>query len=88
MLIVIGPRKTTLIYSMAPIFSLIGGYFNIDAIASFPFWRHSLSLYMWIVIIERGEEEEKRNKIKGVPLGITAAAGPGYRRGDIQVRHA
>jgi len=79
-LIAIGPRKTTLIYSMAPIFSLIGGYF---ILMEMPSLLSLLGVFLvligvWVVIIEReGEEEEKRNKIKGVLLGITAAASQG-----------
>ncbi len=79
-LIAIGPRRAILVSSMAPIFSLIGGYFVLGEIPSLLSF---LGIFLvltgvWIVIIERGEKEESRgSRIRGVLLGITAAAGQG-----------
>jgi len=79
-LITIGPRKAILVSSMAPIFSLIGGYIVLQEIPSLisGIGVFLVLLGIWIVIIEREEKEDVRgNKLKGVALGIIAAAGQG-----------
>ena len=79
-LITIGPRKAILVSSMAPIFSLIGGYLALQEIPSLisGIGVFLVLLGIWIVIIEREEKEDVRgNKVKGVALVIIAAAGQG-----------
>ncbi len=82
-LIEIGPRKAVLVSSMAPIFSLVGGYAILHEIPSLMalIGIFLVLLGIWIVIIERGEDEvpvrKNRSLMLGVTLAVIAAAGQG-----------
>jgi len=77
----IGPRKAILVSSMAPIFSLLGGFWILDEIPSFMalIGIFLVLLGIGIVIIEKREKEDTGGKhvLRGVLLGIVAAAGQG-----------
>jgi len=79
-LIEIGPRRAILVSSMAPIFSLIGGFVILQEFPSPPALIGVFLVFfgVWIVIVEKEESSQiYGNKIMGVLFGITAAAGQG-----------
>ncbi len=80
-LVEIGPRKAILVSSMAPIFSLIGGFFLLDEVPSYLalIGIALVLLGIWIVIVEKREKERKfkNNVVKGTIFGTIAALGQG-----------
>jgi drug/metabolite transporter (DMT)-like permease len=83
-LVILGPRKGTLLMGLAPIFSVMGGYFFLNEYLTF--WSFlgitlTLSGTTW-VILEREEASdekplEKKDKFIGVLLGIGGSIGQG-----------
>ncbi len=78
-LIEIGPRRAILVSSMAPIFSLIGGFLMLGEM---PSYLALLGIFLvlagiWIVIIEKREKSMPKNVKLGVLLGTIAALGQG-----------
>lgn len=83
-LVVLGPRRGTLLMSLNPIFSVIAGYFVLIEVLDI--WTFvgiviTLTGVTW-VILEREEESEeaplsKRDKMLGVSFGLIGAVGQG-----------
>jgi len=83
-LVILGPRKGTLLMALSPIFSVIGGYvFLNEGIWGWPLIGIGLTLIgvTW-VILEREEDSyekplERKDKILGVLLGVGGSIGQG-----------
>lgn len=83
-LVILGPRRGTLLMALSPIFAVIGGYFFLDEILDlWTFVGIALTLagVTW-VILEREEASdeqplEKKEKLLGVLLGVGGSVGQG-----------